>query len=258
MNNYLVVLLIAHVLGDYYLQNEQIATNKDSKYRSLIVHSLIYSTTMILLSLIFENGNAFIGALIASLLHFGIDSLKFKTYQMKDSYKGYGSKLLRESVDNGKLYIIDQGLHIFTLIIINLVFIGGSTSFDGLRFVGLNQLDENLVLRVLLVVLLLMKPVNITFKKTFSMIKPVMEDDVNFNDEQSVGRIIGNLERMLIFILLLVNQYGAIGLVFTAKSITRYNKIVENKKFGEYYLLGTLYSLLATVVLYLILIKINY
>ena len=45
------------------------------------------------------------------------------------------------------------------------------------------------------------------------------------------------------FILIYMNQYSATGLVLTAKSIARYNKIANEKDFAEYYLLGTLISL---------------
>ena len=38
-----------------------------------------------------------------------------------------------------------------------------------------------------------------------------------------------------------------IGLVFTAKSIARYNKISENPAFAEYYLIGSLFSILSAL-----------
>ena len=45
---------------------------------------------------------------------------------------------------------------------------------------------------------------------------------------------------MLMFIAM--DQYVAMGLVLTAKSIARYDKITKDEKFAEYYLLGTLLS----------------
>ena len=45
---------------------------------------------------------------------------------------------------------------------------------------------------------------------------------------------------MLMFIAM--DQYAAMGLVLTAKSIARYDKITKDEKFAEYYLLGTLLS----------------
>ena len=37
-------------------------------------------------------------------------------------------------------------------------------------------------------------------------------------------------------------QYSAVGLVLTAKSIARYDRISKDQSFAEYYLLGTLLS----------------
>lgn len=58
-----------------------------------------------------------------------------------------------------------------------------------------------------------------------------------------VGRIIGVLERWLILILALAHQLAAIGFVLTAKSIARF-KDFEKADFAEYYLVGTLYSVI--------------
>jgi len=258
MNNYLLLLLIAHVLGDYYSQSESIAVNKNKNYKSLLMHCLVYTLIMIVLTQLIENRNGLIGSLIASLIHAIIDVIKYNIYQLQVSTHIKTKRIVTKYIQNGKVYIGDQVLHLVSILAIDFWFVNASGSYDSLSFIGINHLDENLILRVVLVTLLLMKPVNITFKKVFSIIKPVMAEQSNFVGEKSVGRLIGNLERLLIFILLLLNQYGAIGLVFTAKSITRYNKIVEDKQFGEYYLLGTLYSILATLILYLLVIKTTY
>jgi len=61
------------------------------------------------------------------------------------------------------------------------------------------------------------------------------------------GRVIGILERWILVTLVLASQYGALGLILTAKSIARFKKIQEDPAFAEYYLLGTLYSILAAL-----------
>ena len=66
------------------------------------------------------------------------------------------------------------------------------------------------------------------------------------------GSTIGILERVLILILLMFDQYTAIAFILTAKSITRYNKISENPAFAEYYLIGTLSSVIIAVLASLI------
>lgn len=67
----------------------------------------------------------------------------------------------------------------------------------------------------------------------------------NGSDWQTLraGRVIGVLERWLIVTLVLISQYALLGLVLTAKSIARFRQL-EEARFAEYYLLGTLYSLL--------------
>ena len=49
---------------------------------------------------------------------------------------------------------------------------------------------------------------------------------------------------------LIFGQFTAIGLVFTAKSIARYNKISESQSFAEYYLIGSLFSMIAVLLVY--------
>ncbi len=55
--------------------------------------------------------------------------------------------------------------------------------------------------------------------------------------------MIGFLERLVIGACLVYGQFVFIGLVFTAKSIARYNKISENPAFAEYYLDRSLFSI---------------
>ena len=74
-----------------------------------------------------------------------------------------------------------------------------------------------------------------------------MEDD----RIRKAGATIGTLERLMILVLLSLGQYAAIGLVLTAKSIVRYEKISKVPQFSEYYLMGTLASILITIVAWL-------
>lgn len=61
------------------------------------------------------------------------------------------------------------------------------------------------------------------------------------------GATIGLLERIVMSICIIFNQFASIGLVFTAKSIARYNKISESPTFAEYYLIGSLFSILSVL-----------
>ena len=55
------------------------------------------------------------------------------------------------------------------------------------------------------------------------------------------GRIIGILERVLLYGFVLQAQYGAIGFILAAKAFTRF-KALDDRPFAEYVLVGTLLS----------------
>jgi hypothetical protein len=59
--------------------------------------------------------------------------------------------------------------------------------------------------------------------------------------EYNRGRIIGLLERLLIYAFVLSGQFGAIGFTLAAKGFTRFKEL-ENRSFAEYVLIGTLLS----------------
>lgn len=66
------------------------------------------------------------------------------------------------------------------------------------------------------------------------------------------GRIIGVLERLIVIALFARGEITAVGFVFTAKSIVRYHDFAK-PDFAEYYLIGTLYSVVIAVMLSLLL-----
>ncbi|MDD2839364.1 MAG: hypothetical protein AB7U44_00255 [Sulfuricurvum sp.] len=83
----------------------------------------------------------------------------------------------------------------------------------------------------------------------------------NQNDETEAffqnGQLIGTLERLLIFIAILIQEWSLVGIVVALKTIARYKELDDQNK-AEYFLIGSLFSLLWAVsigVLVLLLIK---
>jgi hypothetical protein len=69
------------------------------------------------------------------------------------------------------------------------------------------------------------------------------------NDEQyRTGRVIGFLERIFVFVFILLQQYAAVGFILAAKGIVRYPDF-GNRTFAEYILIGTLLSTLFAMIL---------
>lgn len=65
-------------------------------------------------------------------------------------------------------------------------------------------------------------------------------------EERSRGRTIGILERLILLILVIIGQWGALGFVIAAKSIARF-KDLDKRDFSERYLIGTLASVLVAI-----------
>lgn len=79
---------------------------------------------------------------------------------------------------------------------------------------------------------------------------PGKEEPQDANEEAGIGRgrVIGIMERAILLTLGLLGQWQAIGLVVAAKSIARY-KNLDEQRFAEYYLIGTLASLLTALLI---------
>lgn len=75
-------------------------------------------------------------------------------------------------------------------------------------------------------------------KRIFLFVDPSINEDIEKKDRK-IGRWIGACEHFLIVTFVLMTEYTAIGLIFTAKELVRSKKIGEK---ASYYLLGTLLS----------------
>lgn len=238
----LIVLLILHLAGDFYLQNDELAKKKSDKIRYIFLHCayILGLSMVVFLPLWKSNILYYIIAFVAS--HLIIDIIKY----------GIGKKIENEE-NSGKLYVLDQLLHLISIVVVSAVYNLNEVALVRWSIMWWDGNIPNDILRYVLLVMAILKPTNISFREIFGHTKPV--EKVSTEDTKNVGKLIGNMERLLVCVFLYLGQYTAIGLVFTAKSITRYNKISEKQEFAEYYLLGTLFSILVTIVLFVIIIK---
>lgn len=232
LNNVTIVLFICHVLGDFQFQSQEMSDVKIKSLYGLIKHLLIHALVLILLPILLFGWNILseLWLLVFSvwLSHCILDMIKFSLR----SYK----KLTQET-----LYIVDQLLHILLILLLSeYVFNSNQT---------LNIGSSN-ILKWILLLLVIAKPANITFKIVFQKFQFKTDSETI----PGAGAIIGNLERILSAIFLAMNQITAIGFIYTAKSIARFKEIEENRGFAEYYLIGTLFSILYVLIAYFVII----
>ncbi|NLG57490.1 MAG: DUF3307 domain-containing protein [Clostridiales bacterium] len=233
MTNLTLIALGLHVLGDYHLQWPGLAKDKLENRRAFVLHALIYSALFALPALLDHRVLPAMAAIAAS--HLIIDLIK-----------GIIPAPVRQRHEM-PLYLADQTLHLLTLVLCCEYFFRTSSPPV---FAACNQ---NLIKWALLA-LLITKPANITLKLALSKYAPDPQTEAGKNREISgAGALIGSLERILTAILLGLGQFAAIGLVFTAKSLARFDRISKDQSFAEYYLIGSLSSLLWAFLCWLLL-----
>lgn len=256
--NMIIVVLIAHVLGDYYLQDNDMAEYKKYKIKGVIKHALFYCIPFILIFVFTKKSmKLFLLFILMCLCHYTIDLVKFCGYKMYLKYCNteIKKKIIKKYIKPSLVYVLDQVIHIVSICLLTSLFnFKNVTTINLVNYINkITNLSGHNVLKWILLVLVIYKPANITFKMLFSSCKP---GDNDSNDKViNNGAIIGFLERLIIAVFIYFKQYSAIGFILTAKSVARYNAISEKPKFAEYYLIGTLFSTLFVIVFFNIIFK---
>lgn len=243
-----ILLLLGHVLGDFYLQTKGMAEKKEKSIKWVLLHCLCYWGTMLLIGLPVISYEIVLAVTVTSIMHLIIDTTKYIYLSVMKSKK--------MQVIERNTFFIDQIFHFVCLgfiaygIVINDVVIREWKVIE--NFFSNVGISEELILSWILALLVIHKPANIAIQKLLMVYKPDnKEDDVKMDN--NAGRFIGTIERIIMLIFLSIGQYSAIGLVLTAKSIARYDRISKEKDFAEYYLLGTLMSTVVVIVVSFIL-----
>lgn len=241
-----MLFLIGHFLGDFYFQSDQIAAGKDKSFNKLLIHGLVYLLTMVLIIVPIFGFTFLKWVLIVSLIHIGVDWLKMY--------------LTKKRKPDNKMqiyaYMIDQLIHVVTILALVALMASVSKTFQFSgpmkKVLEMGNFDIEMMLKWTLSSIIVIKPVSITIGKLLYKYQPktMAKEEVG---HPGAGSLIGILERLIILMMLSQNQYAAIGFVLTAKSIARYNKLIENPQFSEYYLLGTLLSILLVIATHTIL-----
>ncbi len=243
---YFLLLFLAHLIGDFYLQTDFIAEKKEKQFKWTIIHCLCYGLTVLVISLpVFSRPVALFGSL-AALAHMFIDMIKYP-YIFKKREKGKFTPLLERNI-----FYLDQLLHLASLILIAYLFAarghGLSLHAPAAHFLETVGVSASALLAWAAALTAAHKPVNIAITRLLTLYKSESEEDALVEDKRA-GRFIGTLERVITLILISLKQYAAIGLVLTAKSIARYDRIAKDPVFSEYYLIGTLLSTLGAIAL---------
>ena len=223
------ILIIAHLLADFTFQSTRLAKNKAKQFKYLVIHSLIYAIVLAVPMFLFvglKRGIFLYLCIVVS--HFFIDTIR---QWIEKKVLGRGFRFF--------LFIFDQILHILIIIFVTHLLKLDMKTNAIFAYCQTWIYFEVLILYALTFTII-WEPTAVFVKKLFMYILDE-HGDKEEEEDPKIGRMIGKLERLIISILILCNQIGAIGFVLTAKSIARYKQL-EDKAFAEKYLVGTLAS----------------
>ena len=211
----LILQLLAHLVSDFYLQTEKSCKSKADnafKSRHLYIHALITFGCAWLFSL---SVGFWWAALLIAVLHLVIDGLKSVCKNLKGAF------------------FIDQLLHLAVIVAVVALFNKGVISLP-------IWLPETKVLLWIVAFAFCLRPANFIIQNIFKEAKISIPDSGKEQSLPNAGRVIGNVERMLTLVFVMLGQYEAIGFLLAAKSLLRFRETDTVK--SEYVLVGTLLS----------------
>ncbi len=209
-------LLLVHFIGDFYLQTDKLCEQKEQKR---IYSWFLYSHALLigLLSWLIVGESMFWGyALIITITHLIIDAIK--SY-CKSCFAAF---------------VIDQLLHIAIIGAVAILYTGPSCCW----FNVFSDYASPFALPLLLAILICLKPTNIFIKLLLDKYKIGIQPECV--EIKNAGALIGNLERILTLVFVLVGHWEAIGFIIAAKSLLRFKDSDTAKT--EYVLAGTFLS----------------
>jgi len=247
-----LILLLGHLVGDFLLQTLSLVQRKRAgSLAAYLEHGLAHFLATALLALLFAPSILldlrFYAILIAILgVHLAIDWAKLH-------FTASGAL-----PDNLTTFLADQAAHLFTLGAGALLYARGSFAEIRRGFFAL-QAQRVEILAVLAVY------ISVVFAGGYAiryLTRPMLRSlpqmpDESREDLRNAGLYIGWLERILVLTAVILRSPATVGLVLTAKSIVRYPEI-KSGRFAEYFLIGTLLSILLALFGGLLVLKLVY
>lgn len=211
MTETFAALLLAHLAADFVLQTSGMVERK----REPLIF-LAHIVIVLVLSLL-ALGGAPITALAVAVAHLAIDAVK--TFATRNGFAAF---------------IGDQAAHTLTLAAAALIWPEAFSSGVWGRWTEALLIPALVASGAITTVLAGGHAVGL-------LMRPYKENALP-EGLPDAGRLIGQLERSLIFLLVLTDQTVGIGFLIAAKSILRFDAASKEQKASEYVIIGTLAS----------------
>ncbi|MBN2685731.1 MAG: DUF3307 domain-containing protein [Pontiellaceae bacterium] len=211
MNKVFVVLVSAHFISDFLLQ-PNLHQRRKSSYSAILIHAAIVA---FISYLFLQQWSSWFLPITVFLTHALIDRIKLR---FRDTWRSFCA---------------DQVAHLLVLAFLVWSAEDRFSSFSG---VGLQWMI--LVAGFVTAV----QGAGFLVGKVSDQLLKENQLSVRINGLVNGGRMIGLLERALIFIFVMVGMPMGIGFLVAAKSVLRFGEARDDQRLAEYILIGTLLS----------------
>lgn len=221
---WLLKLILSHLLTDFVLQPKSWIDDRNSRHFAspkLYLHGLITGIA----ALLFTGWQYWPVALIILVSHIIIDG--WKSYQREANI----------------IFVIDQFLHL--LVIVGcwyFLFVEKSELLTAYHAVATNYKFWILATATIMIT----TPAGILIGQ---LTKGWRNKISNPESLANAGKWIGIIERLIVFIFVLLGQYAAISLLIAAKGIIRFNDKDRPEVKTEYLVIGTLMSIIIALII---------
>lgn len=211
MHQLTAILIAAHLIADFGLQTDQMVQVKH-RVGQLFLHAVVHAA---LTFLALQTWHAWQIPVTVFVIHAGTDFVK---HRLGD--------------DSARVFVIDQTAHVLALLLLAWLLARYDilTSFTGIWYKPILTVAGFIAA---------VRGAGFFVAKVAGRIKN--QNNLELDGLTDGGKLIGELERALIFILIFIGQPTAIGFLVAAKSILRFEE-AKKQKLAEYVIIGTLLS----------------
>lgn len=227
----LALLLLGHVLGDFVFQTDSLASRKH-RLGPLLSHVgiVVVAHAITFLPLLTAQTARIVG--VVGLCHLLIDAISARVRQRR--------------APSASLFLGDQLAHLL-VILVGWSVLAPSTWAVGSILTAVGGVST-LPWSVLTIGAIYVSAFVFAHEGGNTIVSGVLPDQELESTEQDldVGSLIGTLERWIILLLGVAGRWESVALVVAAKSIARFEEL-KKRAFAEYFLVGTLTSVLVAM-----------
>lgn len=209
-------ITLAHLLGDFMLQPDKWIEDKNQNtYKSKYLYYHIGIHFLLLLVVLQFDFKYWLALILIPISHYLID---------------LGKLLWKNKMETRRLFLLDQLLHFLVIFLVTKIYFKVHVDFS--------LIFSAKIILLLTAFLAISYVASVVIKILISKWK--QESEIT----NTAGKYIGMMERILVFLFIVLNHWEGVGFLLAAKSVFRIGDLTKSHevRLTEYILIGTLLS----------------